>query len=891
MNGGDLNVNRIVVRRVRRLSGVEGRGLFVILALAGLAAAPASVPAQTTGFLSRTYRDDAGEHRYAVFLPRDYARRADWPVILFLHGASERGTDGRKPLTVGLGPIVEARLETFPFVAVFPQCEDVEGRALTGWNAGTPDGERALAILDQVLADFRTDRRRVILTGWSMGGFGAWSLAAAHPERFHSVVPVSGGGDPDDAAPLARVPVWAFHGSNDRAVPVAEARAMIEAVKAAGGQPRYTEVDRAGHDVWRHVYGGDALYRWMLDPSASIPEFYTIRPAPGSQPSLAGGQTRFVPALELSRAVTLRLGNDALDAIATSVPRVVRPDTLQGRIADIADRTTASGRTFNVWFTNISYRGDLVRAEAGTRGPEGLDVALGVRNAVLTIGTTYVRGGSRSAVAGPIQIVIGHRSPVWLTMIARPRVDGGRVRLQLLNSRFDIPDGNWYVTAPAGISTRGLFFTRERVSRELVNGLYGSKARIEREVTAIIPAMLAQLEQQIDVTEVGRLVDGFWPLPVYQPQIRVSPASVSTDADGLTLVLNVVAGAVDPAQAPRTPRRIDVSSGNPGLNGTDLQVGLAPHVLSPLTQMLIDANVARIHVQDIPGHGFEAFADPGRLSAALPELARFGDGVELRSELSLAAPLQVAAATERAASLAADEAAGPTSRIRARAGDAGDASGRGRMTFEIPRAVIAIATRDSREARWQPLAECEFRLVQEARVVIADPRAGSRGLSVQWTGEPQVEATGRFASGYEPQVSEIDRDALRQLFVEAWNTWTHSGPASETLVPDVDLGYARLRLASADVLPGHVQLTFAEPGIRITNATDRTVTYQTQGATKPWGGPFRLEAGGSHQFDVAYPLLFRQTGGGFGTFTLPVGSEFEFRAPAPGGGPKLFLLP
>ncbi|HUG93834.1 MAG TPA: dienelactone hydrolase family protein [Planctomycetaceae bacterium] len=885
-------MNTFFARRGWRPGG--GRAGRTMLVAAALVVLAGSAAGQSTGFITRTYRDDAGDHRYVVFLPRDYERRGDWPVIVSLHGASERGTDVRKPLTVGLGPIVKARAATFPFVVVFPQCEDVDGRALTGWNADSADARRMLAMLDEVLNDLKVDRRRVILTGWSMGAYGTWNLAAAYPGRFHAVVPVAGGGDPADAARLKDLPVWAFHGGNDRAVPASESRKMIEALRAAGGQPRYTEVAGAGHDVWRDVYAGDVLYRWMLDPSGNVPDFPVIESAPGRQRLADLTEPPFVPALELRRAVTVRLGNDALNAIATSVPRVVRADALRGRIDDIADTTTAAGRTFNVWFTNISYNARLARAKAKSRGPEGVDLLLGVENATLTIGTTYVRGGSRSAVAGPINIVIGHRAPVWVRMIVEPRVDQGRVRLRLLNARFDIPDGNWYVTAPAGVSTRGLFMTRERVSRGLVSGLYGSKSRIEREVTSILPGVLAQVEQQIDLTEVGRLIEGFWPLPVYQPRIRVVPASVTTDAGGLTLALNALAEAVDPAQAPNVPQQIDLAArnGEMGLSTTDLAVALAPGVLSPLTQMLIDAGVTHTYVEDIPGGAFAVLADRTRLAAAVPELKRFGQDVELRSELSLAAPIEVAAATRTWEDAAAGAAAsGPGAPRNESASPAAGRRG-GRMQFIVPRAVISLAVRGRGEtAGWQPVFDCEFRLEQQAQAVVAEPDPATRGLQVHWVDDPQIEASGRFAPGYEPQQPDFDATALAQLFGEAWTAWSRSGPATETLVQDVDLGYARLRLASADVLPGHVQLTFAEPGIEIANRTGASVVYQTQGADKPWGGPFHLEPGGTHRFDVAYPLLFRQqTGGRRDVFTLPVGSRFEFRAPAAGAAPRLFLV-
>src|SRR5581483_10201565 len=189
--------------------------LFVLLLVAGR-----SVTAQQ--FVLRDFQDEQGTHKYSVFVPAGYSPARRWPVILYLHGAGERGTDGIKPTLVGLGPYAKARGSSFPFLIVFPQVEDTQGRVLTAWQAGQPAGERALRILDDVQRTFAVDPQRISLVGWSMGGYGAWSLGAAYPQRWSAVVPMSGGGDPDKVAGLKNTPVWAFHGLGDQLVPVAE---------------------------------------------------------------------------------------------------------------------------------------------------------------------------------------------------------------------------------------------------------------------------------------------------------------------------------------------------------------------------------------------------------------------------------------------------------------------------------------------------------------------------------------------------------------------------------------------------------------------------------------------------------------------------------------------
>jgi predicted peptidase len=154
------------------------------------------------------------------------------------------------------------QVQTFPFIAVFPQS------SLGGWRPDSPDGRRALAILGEVRSEYRVDPRRIHLTGISMGGYGVWSLAIAHPDYWASIVPICGGGDPAKVAPITHIPCWAFHGDADEVVPVGRTRAMIEALRKAGGRPRYTEFRNVGHNSWAPAYAMPELYEWWL----AIPE-------------------------------------------------------------------------------------------------------------------------------------------------------------------------------------------------------------------------------------------------------------------------------------------------------------------------------------------------------------------------------------------------------------------------------------------------------------------------------------------------------------------------------------------------------------------------------------------------------------------------------------------
>jgi predicted peptidase len=230
--------------------------LIALASLASFSARAASPVAH--GFVDRVFRDGSEESKYVVFVPHDYRGDKAFPAIAFLHGSGETGTDGHKQTQVGLGPAIRKQEKTFPFIAVFPQSKK------RNWKASSVDGIRALKILDEVEKEYRIDPDRVYLTGISMGGFGTWSIAMEHPERWAAIVPVCGGGDPKQVDRIKGIPCWCFHGGADGIVPVGFSRRMRDALEKAGSQPRYTEYPKVGHNSWDRAYGTAELYTWLL---------------------------------------------------------------------------------------------------------------------------------------------------------------------------------------------------------------------------------------------------------------------------------------------------------------------------------------------------------------------------------------------------------------------------------------------------------------------------------------------------------------------------------------------------------------------------------------------------------------------------------------------------
>ena len=197
---------------------------------------------------------------YLLFLPKNYGENPQQklPLILFLHGMGERGDDLGLVKRHGIPKIVEQR-EDFPFIAVSPQCPG---------NSFWPVEVDALnALLDEIVTKYAVDEDRVYLTGLSMGGFGTWSLATSYPERFAAIVPICGRGDPKKACVLKDIPVWVFHGAEDKTVPPEDSKNMVNALKECGGNVQFTLYPEVGHDSWTQTYNNPELYEWLLKHS------------------------------------------------------------------------------------------------------------------------------------------------------------------------------------------------------------------------------------------------------------------------------------------------------------------------------------------------------------------------------------------------------------------------------------------------------------------------------------------------------------------------------------------------------------------------------------------------------------------------------------------------
>ena len=240
--------------------------LFASLTLAALLPAmtartktPPYTPQKLEWSVTRQHQLDYLQHLPPGY-DADAAKR--WPLMIFLHGAGERGTDVQKVAVHG--PLLKAKQGTnFPFIIVAPQCPENQV-----W-----DSDQILHLLADLTSKLRVDTNRVYLTGLSMGGFGSWKLLFKRPELFAAVAPICGGGSmidslglrKDQAAALKTLPVWVFHGAKDSVVPLAESERMVAVLKRMGcTDVKLTVYPDADHNSWTQTYDNPEFYAWLL---------------------------------------------------------------------------------------------------------------------------------------------------------------------------------------------------------------------------------------------------------------------------------------------------------------------------------------------------------------------------------------------------------------------------------------------------------------------------------------------------------------------------------------------------------------------------------------------------------------------------------------------------
>jgi predicted peptidase len=237
-------------------------------------AQPKKRPADWKALLEkRVFKDGKASLPYRLMKPADYDKASRYPLVVFLHGAGERGTDNDKQLVHGVAEFARAaNRKKYPCFLIAPQCPDGKRWVEVDWSAKShtqplepsEPARLVLGSIEAVKKEFSIDTKRIYLTGLSMGGFGTWDLLARQPKLFAAAIPICGGGDPATAKKIAKIPIWAFHGDRDGAVIPQRSREMMAALEKAGGKPKYTEYRGVGHDSWTRTYRDPAVLAWLF---------------------------------------------------------------------------------------------------------------------------------------------------------------------------------------------------------------------------------------------------------------------------------------------------------------------------------------------------------------------------------------------------------------------------------------------------------------------------------------------------------------------------------------------------------------------------------------------------------------------------------------------------
>ena len=246
-------------------------GTLIVVWLFGAA----SVSLAAGDFEPRLFESADGQSLpYQIHVPARMEPGKRYPLVMFFHGAGQRGSDNQQQLQFGVGEVLAwSRRHDEPAIIVAPQVPIGQQWVDTPWGADShsmpaqPSASmrQAIALMDEVRASLPVDEQRIYVTGLSMGGFGTWDIVQRMPDTFAAAVPVCGGGDAALAGRIKDVPVWVFHGDQDWVVKTKRSRDMVAALKKAGGKPRYTEYKGIAHDAWTPAYANQEMLQWMFE--------------------------------------------------------------------------------------------------------------------------------------------------------------------------------------------------------------------------------------------------------------------------------------------------------------------------------------------------------------------------------------------------------------------------------------------------------------------------------------------------------------------------------------------------------------------------------------------------------------------------------------------------
>ncbi len=244
---------------------------------------------------------------YLLYLPENYGKdtAARWPLLLFLHGSGESGTDVSRVALHGPPELVKNG-KKFPFILLSPQSDKP-----SGWNT-----DMLYKLLQEIKQRYHIDPDRIYLSGLSMGGYGTWQLAMEHPEEFAAIAPVCAGGDTSNTWKIHNIPVWAFHGADDDVVLPVYGRNMTAAASRYNKNVRFTLYQNTNHNSWDTTYRNDSLYTWLLAQSK-----FSFREMPVSSTELKSYEGTFISERD---TVKMKVSEDGLTAYPRNKPVLLK---------------------------------------------------------------------------------------------------------------------------------------------------------------------------------------------------------------------------------------------------------------------------------------------------------------------------------------------------------------------------------------------------------------------------------------------------------------------------------------------------------------------------------------------------------------------------------------
>ncbi len=686
--------------------------------------------------------------------------------------------------------------------------------------------------------------------------------------------------NPAEAAKLKDVSVWVCHGDKDQAMPIDSDRKMVEAINAAGGHATLTVLPGAKHVIAHVVYSDDDVYSWMLDPK-SEPRQEQILANADRQPTPDelgfDINTAFVPAAEIPQAVYVRLGKDAIESLTSNLPEMLPQNALSGAVGGSQHAAHAGLMTLQMNLSGMSYHGQLERVTIDCRNDGWMVLHLGLRNMTLEVQQSQLSGTFVSATAGPMYVTIGQKRPVWLSVPLKPYVESGHLRFESTTPEFAIPADDFHVSTPS-VEAHGLPIIKRGVSsrfqEQLVSGAYERKPEIERMVIASAPKIVSRLEARLDQEFEKRRVIGGWPMPALQPRYMLWANDVRVEENGIAMILGMTISrpGLNPSECAirriqGKPLSFDDIPKSPGF-----QIGISGGMMSGITSAMIAADAATADLLDLNPVGFAPFRDRRQMCQLIPDLERYGDQLQVRTLTTLLEPVGMMNPDEGGKSLQAVTSWEHESHLS------------NSFAFALPKVRLTIEIKTSPDQeKWQPCAEADVNLCQPLEMHLVKPGFDQRMIDVEAMGKAQATAVAHFADGYQPQNATLRTDEFANLFAKGWQSGGQMQLMREMGAKDMQMGNTTFRVSDVGWLEPFC-VKFLEPvHTRITNSTSDVVDYYTRVAASDWGGPYHLQPGKSHEYNVPSPLIvYYRTRDGVFTRTVPLGTQCELSLP-PGG--------